>query len=373
MLQTKLKFTNQLYYFCKKKEPMSSFHKLSIQEINRETNKSISITFNVPQNLTEAFSFKAGQYITLKTTIEGHEVRRDYSLCSSPKSGVLKIAIKEVTDGTFSAYANTQLKVGDVLEVAPPKGRFVFTPNDSKTKNIAAFAAGSGITPVLSIIKCALEEEVHSKVILVYGNKTTGDTMFLNELLDLQHQYKDRFSIQFVFSQADEEDSIFGRIEKSTVNYVMKNKHKHVVVDAFYLCGPEAMIHTVKDVLTGNGIDENTIHFELFKAAKPVEIEDDSTVESGKTKITVVVDDEETTFEMSQKQTILEAALDEDVDAPYSCQGGICSSCLARIKEGEATMRQNNILTESEVAEGLILTCQAHPTTPKIVVDYDDV
>ena len=196
--------------------------------------------------------------------------------------------------------------------------------------------------------------------------------MFLNELLELQHTYKDRFSIQFVFSQQDKDDSIFGRIEKSTVNYVMLNKHKHVEVDAFYLCGPEAMIHTVKDVLTDNGIDENRIHFELFKAAKPAEVEEKITV-SGTTKVTITVDDETTTFEMSQKQSVLEAALDEDIDAPYSCQGGICSSCLARLKEGEVTMRQNNILTEKEVASGLILTCQAHPTTPTIVVDYDDV
>ncbi len=351
---------------------MSSFHKLSIKNIKRETSKAISISFNVPENLKDTFAFKAGQYITLKTILDGNELRRDYSLCVSPKSGELKVAIKEVKDGTFSAYANNQLQVGDTLEVAPPKGRFVFEPNDSKTKNIAAFTAGSGITPVLSIIKCALEEEVYSKVILVYGNKTTKDTMFLNELLELQHAYKDRFSVQFVFSQADEDDSIFGRIEKSTVNYVMKNEHKHVVVDAFYLCGPEAMIHTVKDVLTEHGVDENRVHFELFKAAKPAEIED-TIVSTGNTNITVIVDDEETSFEMSQKRTILEAALDEDLDAPYSCQGGICSSCLARIKEGEATMRQNNILTDSEVAEGLILTCQAHPTTPNIVVDFDDV
>ena len=351
---------------------MSSFHKLSIKDIKRETDKSVSISFNVPDNLKDAFTFKAGQYITLKTIIKGSEVRRDYSLCVSPKSGELKVAVKAVKDGTFSSYANNQLQVGDTLEVAPPKGRFVFEPNDSKTKNIAAFAAGSGITPVLSIIKCALEEEVYSKVILVYGNKTTKDTMFLNELLELQHAYKERFSIQFVFSQQEEDDSIFGRIEKSTVNYVMKNKHKHIDVDAFYLCGPEAMIHTVKDVLTNHDIDENRIHFELFKAAKPVEIKEDI-VPSGKTKITIIVDDEESTFEMPQKQTVLEAALDEDLDAPYSCQGGICSSCLARIKEGEATMRQNNILTENEVAEGLILTCQAHPTTPTLVVDYDDV
>ncbi|MBQ0788861.1 MAG: ferredoxin--NADP reductase [Oceanihabitans sp.] len=350
---------------------MSQFHKLTIKDIHRETEKSVTITFNVPENLKENFAFQAGQYITVKTTINGNEVRRDYSLCSSPKSGELKVAVKEVEGGTFSAYANNTLKVGDILEVASPKGRFVFTPNDSKTKNIAAFAAGSGITPVLSIIKCALEEEVYSKVILVYGNKTTKDTMFLDELLALHHNYKERFSIQFVFSQEDEDDAIFGRIEKSTVNYVMKNKHKHMDVDAFYLCGPETMIHTVKDVLTGHEIPQDRIHFELFKAAKATPINEDAV--EGETEITITVDDEVTTFTMSKKQSILEAALDKDLDAPYSCQGGICSSCIARITEGEAKMRQNNILTESELAEGLILTCQAHPTTSKIIVDYDDV
>ena len=351
---------------------MSQFHKLTIKDIHKETDKAVTISFNVPQDLKEIFVFKAGQYITLKTSVNGNEVRRDYSLCSSPKSGELKVAVKEVKDGTFSAYANRKLQIGDVLDVAPPKGHFVFEPNDSKTKNIAAFAAGSGITPVLSIIKCALEEEIYSKVILVYGNKTTKDTMFLNQLLELQHQYSERFSVQFVFSQAKEESAVFGRIEKNTVNLIVKNKYKHIVIDAFYLCGPEAMIHTVKDVLTEHNIDEKIIFYELFKAAKPTEIKQE-TAETGKTKITIIVDDDEITFEMSQKNTILEAALDEDIDAPYSCQGGICSSCIARLTEGEATMRQNNILTDSELAEGLILTCQAQPTTPTIVVDYDDV
>ncbi len=351
---------------------MSQFHKLTITKIHKETEDSVTLSFNVPKELQEIFKFKAGQYITLKTAINGNEVRRDYSICASPKSGELKVGVKEVKNGTFSSYANNQLKVGDTLEVASPKGRFVFTPNDSKTKNIAAFAAGSGIKPVLSIIKCALEEEVYSKVVLVYGNKTTKDTMFLNELLELQHQYSDRFTIKFVFSQANEPDAIFGRIEKSTVNLIVKNEYKHIVIDDFYLCGPEGMIHTVKDVLTDHNVDEDRIHFELFKAAKQAEV-NTTNVTDGNTEITVIVDDEESTFEMSQKQTVLEAALDEDLDAPYSCQGGICSSCIARIKEGEATMRQNNILTDSELAEGLILTCQAHPTTPKIVVDYDDV
>lgn len=351
---------------------MSQFHKFSIIDIQKETDKAVSIAFDVPQDLKETFAFKAGQYITLKTIINKNEVRRDYSLCSSPKSGELKIAVKEVKDGTFSAYANNNLQIGDVLEVAPPKGRFVFTSNENASKTIAAFAAGSGITPVLSIIKSVLEEESESKVVLVYGNKTTKDTMFLNELLELQHQYSDRFSIKFVFSQAKEEDAIFGRIEKSTVNLIVKNEYKHLTIDAFYLCGPEGMIHTVKDVLTEHNIDDNTIYYELFKAAKPTEIKEEP-VTSGKTKITIIVDDEETTFEMSQKQSILEAALDNDIDAPYSCQGGICSSCIAKLTEGKATMRQNNILTDSELNEGLILTCQAHPDTPTIVVDYDAV
>jgi ring-1,2-phenylacetyl-CoA epoxidase subunit PaaE len=351
---------------------MAQFHELTIKNILKVTDKSVSISFDVPEHLKNIFSFKSGQYITLKTLIKGNEVRRDYSICSSPKSGELTVAVKEVNEGTFSSYANNQLKEGDILEVAPPKGRFVFEPNDKKTKNIAAFAAGSGITPVLSIIKCALEEEVHSKVILVYGNKTTKDTMFLNELLELQHQYKDRFTIKFVFSQAQEENALFGRIEKSTVNFVVKNEYKHITIDAFYLCGPEAMIHTVKNVLTEHQIEESAIFFELFKAAKPSEIKE-QVVNTGKTSITILVDDGENTFEMSQKQTILEAALDQDLDVPYSCQGGICSSCLARISGGTATMRQNNILTDAEVDEGLILTCQAHPTSAMIRVDYDDV
>ena len=353
---------------------MSSFYKLPIQDITKETNKSVSLTFDVPENLKHTFSFKSGQYITLKATINGKEIRRDYSLCTSPKDGKLKIAIKEVDNGSFSVYANNTLQAGDYLDVAPPNGRFIFEPNDSKTKNIALFAAGSGITPILSIIKCALEEEVHSKVILTYGNKTTSETMFLNELLELQHKYKDRFSIQFLFSQEDENNAIFGRIEKSTVNYVLKNQYKHIDVDAYYVCGPEAMIFMLKEVLTEHNIDESKIYFELFKASKTENTDtEESNLANGQTSITITVDDETTTFEMPQKQTILEAALSEDLDAPYSCQGGICSSCLARIKEGDATMRQNNILTDNEVAEGLILTCQAHPITAKIIVDYDDV
>lgn len=352
---------------------MSQFHTLNINDITRQTDQCVSITFDVPDHLKEDYKFKAGQYITLKTDIDGKEVRRDYSLCTSPSSGNLTVAVKEVESGTFSKYANQVLKVGDTLDVAQPQGRFTFTPDTSKTRTIAAFAAGSGITPVLSIVKTVLEEEPNSKFVLVYGNKTLKDTIFLNDLLDIQNKYSDRLTIQFLYSQSQEKDAIFGRIEKSTVNFIVKNKYKDVNIDAFYICGPEGMINTVKDVLAENNIEDNKVFFELFTTTSSVSVEDLEEVTDGTTSITVIVDDEEKTFTMSQQQSVLEAALEQDLDAPYSCQGGICSSCLARVKEGKATMRQNNILTDNEVAEGLVLTCQAHPVSSKIIVDYDNI
>jgi ring-1,2-phenylacetyl-CoA epoxidase subunit PaaE len=351
---------------------MSQFHRLTVKKINRLTDKAVSISFNVPESLKEIYSFKAGQYITLKTTIDGNEVRRDYSLCASRLSGELKVSVKEVVGGRFSSYANRTLKVGDPLEVAPPNGRFVFEPDTDKSRSIAAFAAGSGITPIMSIIKTILEEEIDSKIVLVYGNRSPEDTIFYDELIDLQSKYPERFFLQLVFSRSRENGSLFGRIERSTVNYIIKNKHKDISFNAYYLCGPEDMIDTVSEALLENRVKKEDIHFELFTVSAPKTGVDDA-LAAGTTQITVLVDDEETSFQMSRKQTILEAALAKDIDAPYSCQGGICSTCIARITEGEATMRQNNILTDGEVEEGLILTCQAQPTTPTIAVDYDDV
>ena len=351
---------------------MAHFHKLSIKNITRQTDKCVTLSFSIPENLKQNFSFIAGQYITLKTSINGEEVRRDYSLCSSPKSGEVTVAVKAIENGTFSKYANNILKEGDILEVAEPQGRFTFKPDANATRTIAAFAAGSGITPVLSIAKTVLEQEPNSTFVLVYGNKSKGDTIFFNDILKLHHDYKERFDVKFLFSQSQEPDALFGRIEKSTVNLIVKNKYKHTSIDAFYICGPEAMIHTVKEVLTENSISPNNVFFELFKVAKTEQAIENLTNKE-ETEIKIIVDDTEETFVMSQSQTILEAALDKDIDAPYSCQGGICSSCIARITEGTATMRQNNILTDNEVAEGLVLTCQAQPTSLNIIVDYDDV
>jgi ring-1,2-phenylacetyl-CoA epoxidase subunit PaaE len=224
----------------------------------------------------------------------------------------------------------------------------------------------------MSILKSVLEGEPNSSFVLVYGNKTPGETIFHDELHDLQLKYVGRFFVHFVYSQAKIENELFGRIEKSTVNFVLNNKHKEKEFDKFYLCGPEEMINLVSNVLKEHSIPEKNIKFELFSTSTATENAAAASHE-GHTKITVMVDDEETTFEMSQKQTVLEAALKQGIDAPYSCQGGICSSCLARVTNGSAEMKKNSILTDGEIADGLILTCQAHPTSSAIYVDYDDV
>jgi len=350
---------------------MPSFLKLIIKEVKRETNDAVSVLFNVPEELKPDYKFIAGQYINLKLTLDNQEIRRAYSICSAPESGELRIAVKAVKNGLFSQFANTRLKAGDVLEVGHPEGVFTFEPDAERQKNYAAFVAGSGITPVLSIIKSVLKSEPKSSFVLVYGNKTPEETIFYQELHDLQLQYVGRFFVHYVFSQAKAENALFGRIDKSSVNFVLNNKHKELQFDKFFLCGPEEMINTVSAILKEKNVKESAIKFELFTSSSQ-ENEIKASLE-GHTKITVLVDDDEVSFEMSQKQTILDAALKQGIDAPYSCQGGICSSCLARVTSGSAEMTKNSILTDKEIASGLILTCQAHPTSESIYVDYDDV
>jgi len=348
-----------------------SFYKLNIKEVKRETDNAISVLFNVPEELKPFYKFTAGQYLNLKLTLDGTEIRRAYSICSAPESGDLRIAIKSVHNGAFSKFANINLKAGDIIEVGKPEGKFTFEPQPERQKNYAAFAAGSGITPIMAIIKTVLTAEPLSTFVLVYGNKTPDQTIFYQELHDLQLQHVGRFFVHHVYSQAKIEHELFGRIEKSTVNFILNNKYKNITFDKFYLCGPEEMINLVSTILKEHNIVEKDIKFELFSSSLSEKIINDNL--DGHTKITVMVDDEETTFEMSKKQTVLDAALKQGLDAPYSCQGGICSSCLARITSGTAEMKKNSILTDGEIAEGLILTCQAHPTSAEIYVDYDDV
>ena len=351
---------------------MADFYALTVQNIKPQTPTSVAITFSIPKELIQTFNFAPGQYITIKKEIKGKELRRAYSISSSPKRDYITIGVKRVDKGGFSEYANTKLKVGDVLEVMPPEGRFIFKRSDSP-KNVAAFAAGSGITPIMSILKAELASNPNNKFVLVYGNKSNTETMFYKDLVKLQLEYASRFFVYFTNSKTQEEGSLFGRIDTSTVNYALKNKHKDIAFDSFYLCGPEDMIHLVSNTLQENGVQKEKIHFELFTTSETTAEVTPSVSASGKTQVTVILDDEEFSLTMGKNDVVLDAVLKENIDAPYSCQGGVCSSCIARITEGKAEMVKNQILTDGEIEEGLILTCQAKPLTPTLKVDYDDV
>jgi ring-1,2-phenylacetyl-CoA epoxidase subunit PaaE len=347
---------------------MSTFYSLKVSAVRALTPNSVAITLAIPNDLKNDFSFDAGQHLTLKQTIDGQEVRRAYSISSSPSDTEMTVGIKKVEGGAFSVWANDTLKSGDSIEIMPPKGHFVFKPA-GKPQHIAAFAAGSGITPILSIAYSVLESNPENTFVLVYGNQSPEETMYYEEILDLSKKYTDRFSVQFMYSRSHEEDALFGHIEGSTVNLILKNRFKERDFDHFYLCGPEDMINTVKETLHNNGIAKEKVHFELFTTSQ----EEDVSVLQGQTNIEVTLDDEVFTFVMDKKKLVLDAVLNEDIDAPYSCQGGVCSTCIARVTEGKAEMVKNQILTDGEIEEGFILTCQAHPLTPVLKIDYDDV
>ena len=350
---------------------MSTFYKLAVKEVKRETPQAISVAFHVPLEFQDFYKFTAGQYVTLKLTLDGQEIRRAYSLCTAPSSNDLRIAIKAVKNGTFSKFANEQLQEGNVIEVGMPEGRFSFEPDTERQRNYMGFAAGSGITPIMSILQTVLKQEPKSSFVLVYGNKSPEETIFHTQLAELQKNFLGRLTVHYVFSQAQIEGQLSGRIDKNVVNTV-HGKHVGQNFDKYYLCGPEEMITAVNATLIEKGVADKNIKFELFSAT-PTTAAPASNGSLEHAKITVVLDSEEETFEMSAKQTLLEATLKQGMDAPYSCQGGVCSSCIARVTSGSAVMKKNSILSDKEIAEGLILTCQAHPTSANVTIDFDDV
>ena len=349
---------------------MKNFHPLQISAIRTLTPNSVAVSLDVPGELKQIFSFRAGQYITLKATIEGNEVRRAYSISSAPEEDQLTVGIKKVEDGIFSTFANDQLNVGDSIEVLPPEGRFIFEQGSGPV-TIMAFAAGSGITPIMSIAKTVLAADPANQMVLIYGNRSAEETMFREEIKELEKEYTDRFHCVNVLSRSREEECLFGRIDRSVMNYALKNRFKDLDVDAFYLCGPKPMIDMVTEELTSQGISPEKIFFELFTIADEPIAEKPS--ENGTTNVTVVLDDEDYSFEMDRKTILLDAVLEADIDAPYSCQGGVCSTCIAKVTEGKAEMISNQILTDSEVADGLILTCQTKVLSPELKIDFDDV
>ena len=352
------------------------FHPLTIEKVQKETPDSVIVTFDVPGTLQASFQFTHGQNLTLKTIYNGEEVRRSYSICSAPFENKLCIAVKKVEGGRFSGYVNNSLKKGDTIEVLPPTGRFFTRLDPVHEKQYLAFAAGSGITPIISIIKATLAVEPKSSFTLVYGNRSRSSIMFFEELEGLKNKYIQRFNLIHVLSRETTDGPInYGRIDTAKLKELEKLVN-YKGFDEIFICGPQEMIFSIKSFLSERGIEEKNIHFELFTTPGQKTVETNTSSvdkdEQLKSLITIKLDGRSFSFELAYNNgSILDEALKQGADLPYACKGGVCSSCRARLTRGKVSMDANYALEQEEVAAGFILTCQSHPLTEKVVVDFD--
>lgn len=354
-----------------------TFHPLKVKNIRRETADCVSVAFELPENLKSDFIFKQGQYLTFKKEMNGEELRRSYSICSSPLDNELRVAIKQVDEGVFSTYVNKELKVGDVLETMTPQGLFT-TPLDNKNQHhYFGIAAGSGITPILSIIKTILQTEPKSQFTLLYGNKNRGTIIFKSELEALKNKYMERFSVYHILSreQADTE-LMCGRIDATKCNYFLKKIVDPKSISAAFLCGPEEMILSAKDSLIAAGVPEKDVHYELFFSAvaaqKQQERKEKSLSDDIMSNVSVTLDGTTTLLSLGYHgESILDAALKNGADLPFACKGGVCATCRCKIESGEVEMDVNYSLEKDEIERGFVLACQAHPRSENVVVNFD--
>lgn len=356
---------------------MIHFHSLRVKRVEKETDDCVSIEFDVPEELKEAFQFKQGQNLTIKKILNGEELRRNYSICTSPFDNKLKVAVKKAEGGLFSTWANEELKAGDTLEVLPPTGNFYTELDPAQKKNYVAFAAGSGITPILSIIKTTLAVEPKSTFTLVYGNRTKNAIIFKENLEALKDKFIDRFRIYHILSREITDAEINnGRIDVNKLELLFSKLIDINACDEFFLCGPEEMIFCIKGYLEGKVVAGDKIHFELFtvpgekrSGGRSQKSEKD---EGPKAKVSVKLDGIMFDFDLDYEgESILDAALKTGADLPYACKGGVCTTCKAKLMLGKVSMDVNWGLEPEEVAKGYILTCQSHPQTDQIVVDFD--
>ncbi len=355
---------------------MTKFYKLTVAELVKTTDDCVIVSL-VPNPAELAnFSYKQGQYLTLRAEIKGESVQRSYSLCSSPLDEVLQVGIKQVPEGKFSTYANQELKVGDTLESLPPGGKFYVDINKESQKNYVCFAAGSGITPMLSIIKTHLLSEPKATFKLFYINQTVSSIILKEELEALKNQYMERFEIFHFLTRQNRSVELFnGRLDREKLDVIFKTICDTTKIDDYFLCGPEAMIFLIKDFLEEQSVEKNKIHFELFTAsgaAKPISQELKKKLDGKTCSVTLIEGGKSMDFEVAMGgDNLLDAALNNAADLPYACKGGVCSTCRAKLLEGEVEMAVAYGLEEDEIADGYILTCQALPTTEKVVVDFD--
>ncbi|NMG77595.1 1,2-phenylacetyl-CoA epoxidase subunit PaaE [Aromatoleum diolicum] len=351
------------------------FHPLTVAEVRRETPEAVSLRFEIPVELAEDYSFVQGQHLNLKVMVNGEELRRSYSICAGIDDQELRVAIKKISGGVFSSWANDDgIKVGDVLEVMTPEGRF-HTPLDPvQAKHYVAFVAGSGITPILSLIKTTLRAEPHSSFTLVYSNRRQASVMFAETLEDLKNRYMSRFTLYNLFSREEQEVPLFnGRLDAARVRTFLDTLIPVDTIDEAFICGPGGMIDEVEAALQAAGMAHDHIHLERFGVPATAPEHHVEPGDAAQAKVTVIADGLRREMEFrAEDPSILDVALRAGMDLPYSCKGGVCCTCRAKLLEGKVRMDKNFTLEQPDIDAGYILTCQSHPLTERVVISFDE-
>lgn len=356
---------------------MARFHDLTVTDVHKTIRDAVVVTLQPVNGAAEEFEFTQGQYLTFRREFEGEELRRSYSICAGKDEGVLKVGIKRVDGGAFSTWANEELAVGDTLQAMPPMGGF-FTALDAEAdKQYLGFAGGSGVTPVLSILKTTLAREPKSRFTLVYANRGVNSIMFREELEDLKNLYMGRLNIIHILeSDAQDIDLFTGLVTQEKCGELFKHWIDIKSVDTAFICGPEPMMLGIAAALRDHGLDDSQIKFELFASAQPGRakrkvVSGDAASSANQTKAAITMDGSTQTITMPKDLSILDAALENAMDAPYACKAGVCSTCRCKVIEGEVEMVANHALEDYEVEKGYVLSCQAFPLTDSVTVDFD--
>jgi ring-1,2-phenylacetyl-CoA epoxidase subunit PaaE len=356
----------------------AGFHKLRIAEVRRETSDAVSIRFEIPDHLKPAFAFRAGQHLTLRADLDGEDVRRNYSVCVAPSEGEMRIAIKQMTPGQFSVWANANLREGHEIEVLPPMGRFIAPGSTRENPYFVALAGGSGITPVISIIKTVLETQTTAHFVLLYGNRNTVSVMFLEELAGLKNRYMDRFELyHFLEDEAEEIELFNGRLHRDKCESVFDSLIDVKSADTFFICGPGPMMDAAEAALLARGVPPEKILIERFTSsalsAEQLAAREALQQKAAGTELVITLDGRRSRIAFDPtKGSILDCVQAAGMPAPYACKGGVCTTCRAKILEGQVTMTKNYGLTEQEVADGYVLTCQSVPASEHVVLSYDE-
>lgn len=355
----------------------AQFHPLRIAEVRRETPDSVSLRFDLPPELKEQFAFAAGQHLTLRRDLDGEDVRRNYSVCVSPFDGELRIAIKQIAGGVFSNWANAELKAGDVIEVMAPHGSFTWKFDPTAGRSYAAFAGGSGITPVISLLKTALATEPKSRFVLFYGNRSTVTVMFLEELAALKNRYLDRLEVYHFLEEEAEEIELFnGRLDAAKAEEVLSRLVKPEEIDAFFICGPGPMMDAVEAALLARDVPRDRVLIERFTVGRPsaAEVARAEVLQQKAAGLEMTITLEGRRVKVAydpEKGAILDNARAAGLPAPFACKAGVCATCRAKVIKGTVEMKTNYGLTDEELAQGYVLTCQAAPTSEGVVLSYD--